>query len=67
VGFKAVFRAAAGVRDSQLAMPDVGIATASEYFNWLNIFVNSIKVPLIVTLMMATAVLCSLYRTTRID
>ena len=48
VGFKAVFQSGAGVRDSQLGMPDVGIATASEIVNCAKYMVNSIKVPLIV-------------------
>ena len=33
VGFKAVFQSGAGIRDAQLGMPDVGIATASEVVN----------------------------------
>ena len=48
VGFKAVFQSGAGVRDSQLGMPDVGIATASEIVNCAKYMVNAIKVPLIV-------------------
>ena len=48
VGFKAVFQSGAGVRDSQLGMPDVGIATASEIVNCAKYMANAVKIPLIV-------------------
>ena len=33
VGFKAVFQTGAGIRDAELGMPDIGLATASEIIN----------------------------------
>ena len=47
-GFKAVFQSGGGIRDSQLGMPDIGIATASEVVNCARYMANSVKIPLIV-------------------
>ncbi len=48
VGFKAVFQSGAGIRGTQLGMPDIGIATASEVVNCAKYIVNSVNIPLIV-------------------
>jgi 2-methylisocitrate lyase-like PEP mutase family enzyme len=48
VGFKAVFQSGGGIRDSQLGMPDIGVATATEVVNCARYMANTVKIPLIV-------------------
>ena len=48
VGFKAVFQSGDGIRDAQLGMPDIGIATATEVVNCARYMANSVNIPLIV-------------------
>jgi methylisocitrate lyase len=47
-GFKAVFMTGAGIRDAQLGIPDIGLATASEVINIVKYMANSVTIPLIV-------------------
>ena len=65
VGFKAVFMSGAGVRDSQLGMPDVGIATASEIINCARYMANSVNIPLIIDADDAYGGALAAYRTTQ--
>ena len=65
VGFKAVFMSGAGIRDSQLGMPDVGIATASEIINCARYMANSVDIPLIVDADDAYGGALAAYRTTQ--
>ncbi len=48
VGFKAVFMSGGGIRDAQLGMPDIGIATATEVVDRARYIANSVRLPLIV-------------------
>jgi methylisocitrate lyase len=48
VGFKALFMTGHGIRESQLGLPDIGIATATEVVNITRNMVNSVNIPLIV-------------------
>lgn len=48
VGFPVLFMTGHGIRESQLGLPDIGIATASEVVTIIRNMVNSIEVPLIV-------------------
>ena len=47
-GIKAVFMSGIGIRDAQLGMPDLGIATATEVVNIARYMVNSVNIPIIV-------------------
>lgn len=48
VGFKAVFMSGGGIRDAQLGMPDIGIATATEVVRCARNMVNAVNIPVIV-------------------
>ena len=48
VGFKAIFQSGSGIRDAQLGMPDIGIATATEVVNCARYMANTVNIPLIV-------------------
>jgi methylisocitrate lyase len=48
VGFKALFMTGHGIRESQLGLPDIGLATATEVVDITRNMVNSVDIPLIV-------------------
>jgi methylisocitrate lyase len=48
VGFKALFMSGHGIRESQIGLPDIGIATATEVVNITRNMVNSVNIPLMV-------------------
>jgi methylisocitrate lyase len=48
VGFRALFMTGHGIRESQLGLPDIGVATATEVVNITRNMVNSVNIPLIV-------------------
>ena len=48
VGFEVLFMTGHGIRESQLGLPDIGIATATEVVNIIRNMVNSVEIPLIV-------------------
>jgi 2-methylisocitrate lyase-like PEP mutase family enzyme len=48
IGFKAVFMSGGGIRDAQLGMPDIGVATATEVVDRARYIANSVNLPLIV-------------------
>jgi 2-methylisocitrate lyase-like PEP mutase family enzyme len=48
VGFKALFMTGHGIRESQIGLPDIGIATATEVVNITRNMVNSVDIPLII-------------------
>jgi 2-methylisocitrate lyase-like PEP mutase family enzyme len=48
IGFKAVFMSGGGIRDAQLGMPDIGVATATEVVDRARYIANSVSLPLIV-------------------
>ena len=47
-GFKAVFMSGAGMRDAQLGLPDIGLATATEVVNIVRNMANSVNIPLLI-------------------
>ena len=48
VGFEVLFMTGHGIRESQLGLPDIGIATATEVVNIIRNMVNSVNIPLLV-------------------
>jgi len=48
VGFKALFMTGHGIREAQLGLPDIGLATATEVVDITRNMVNSVDIPLIV-------------------
>jgi methylisocitrate lyase len=48
VGFRALFMTGHGIRESQLGLPDIGVATATEVVNITRNMVNSVNIPLMV-------------------
>ena len=48
VGFRALFMTGHGIRESQLGLPDIGVATATEVVSITRNMVNSVNIPLIV-------------------
>jgi 2-methylisocitrate lyase-like PEP mutase family enzyme len=48
VGFKALFMTGHGIRESQIGLPDIGLATATEVVDITRNMVNSVNIPLIV-------------------
>jgi methylisocitrate lyase len=48
VGFEALFMTGHGIRESQIGLPDIGIATATEVVNITRNMVNSVKIPLMI-------------------
>jgi len=65
VGFKAVFMTGAGIRDAQLGLPDIGLATATEVVNITRYMANSVSIPLIVDTDDGFGALLAAYRTTQ--
>jgi 2-methylisocitrate lyase-like PEP mutase family enzyme len=65
IGFKAVFMSGGGIRDAQLGMPDLGIATATEVITCAKYMANSVDIPLIVDADDGYGGALAAYRTTR--
>ena len=65
VGFEVLFMTGHGIRESQLGLPDIGIATATEVVNIIRNMVNSVDIPLIVDADDGYGGALSAYRTTQ--